>query len=277
MRSRLLRNNVRCIHCNIEMNLSEDSSRGDGYKWICQNKHCSHSKTTIGLRVGSFFEGFKSDLKDICAVMFCWLLEKPAKTITADFGINKNIITKVFHKLRGVISNYLESDPVRLDGPGIIFQIDESLFSHKVKTHKGRAPTQQVWVFGIVDTSTKPCKGYMEIVESRSAESLLPIIQRVCRPGTIVHSDEWAAYRQIHSRLGFQHNTVNHSVNFVDGQTGVHTQAIESWWVQRKMIIKAMKGIRREHLSGLINEMVWRSNNRGDVIRILMALLKADD
>ncbi len=114
MRSGLLRNNVPCIHCNIEMNLSEDSSRGDGYKWICQNKHCSHSKTTIGLRVGSFFEGFKSDLKDICTVMFCLLLEKPAKTITADFGINKNIITKIFHKLRGVISNYLQSDPVRL-------------------------------------------------------------------------------------------------------------------------------------------------------------------
>ncbi len=44
-------------------------------------------------------------------------------------------------------------------------------------------------------------------------------------------------------------------MNFVDGQTGVHTQAIESWWAQRKMTIKAMKGIRREHLSGLI--MRW--------------------
>ena len=54
--------------------------------------------------------------------------------------------------------------------------------------HRGRARRKQVWVFCIVDTSYKPSKGYMEVVEARNAQTLLPIIQRICRPGTIIYS-----------------------------------------------------------------------------------------
>ena len=78
----------------------------------------------------------------------------------------------------------------------------------------------------------------MEIVENRGAEILLPIIQSVVRPGSIVHSDEWRSYRQIQGRTGLSHRTVNHSINFVEPITGVHTQNIESYWNVKKTVIK---------------------------------------
>jgi transposase-like protein len=62
------------------------------------------------------------------------------------------------------------------------------------------------------------------------AATLLPIIQNVIRPGSIIHSDQWCAYHGIQQQLGLQHRTVNHSLNFVDPGTGVHTQHIESYW-----------------------------------------------
>ena len=95
-------------------------------------------------------------------------------------------------------------------GPGIICQIDESLFCHKQKYGKGRASETQTWVFGIADTSFSPARFYMEVVPNRSAETLLHIIARVCKPGTIIHSDKWAAYKSINRVLGFDHGSVNH-------------------------------------------------------------------
>ena len=88
---------------------------------------------------------------------------------------------------------YMSENVPKLGGPNVIFQVDESVFSHKQKYHRGRS-SDEIWVFRIVDTSFKPAKDYVEVVSKRSANILLPIIRRICLPGTIVHSDQWAAY-----------------------------------------------------------------------------------
>jgi hypothetical protein len=61
--------------------------------------------------------------------------------------------------------------------------------------HRGTPPQSEQWVFGMVDTSQTPALGVMTTVAKRDAATLLPIIARHVRPGTIIHSDEWAAYR----------------------------------------------------------------------------------
>jgi len=43
---------------------------------------------------------------------------------------------------------------------------------------------------------------------------LLPIIQLQCEAGSVIHSDEWAAYRCLNSS-GYIHNTVNQRQNYV--------------------------------------------------------------
>ena len=90
----------------------------------------------------------------------------------------------------------------------------------------------------------------MEIVENRGAEILLPIIQSVLRPGSIVHSHEWRSYRQIQGRTGLSHRTVNHSINFVEPITGVHTQNIESYWNVKKTLIKKCEVASKNYCTG---------------------------
>ena len=64
----------------------------------------------------------------------------------------------------------------------------------------------------------------MEIVQQRDASTLLPIINDHVAPGTVVHTDEWAAYRRVGSLPNVSsHSTVNHSITFVDPTTGTHT------------------------------------------------------
>ena len=166
----------------------------------------------------------------------------------------------MFSFCREVCRRYIDSHPIALGGTGIICAIDESCFSHKQKYHRGRAPEREIWVFGIVDTSFKPARAYLQIVDDRTQETLLPIIHRVCRVGTTIFSDSWAAYRNIQSDVRLEHHQVNNSDTkhrFV-APDGTHTQHIESYLAKRKHRIKQMKGVRRDLLDDYLYEFMWR-------------------
>jgi hypothetical protein len=49
----------------------------------------------------------------------------------------------------------------------------------------------------------------MQIVEKRDADTLVPIIQKYVKHGTII----WGAYCKL-DQIGFKHGTVNHSKEF---------------------------------------------------------------
>ena len=60
----------------------------------------------------------------------------------------------------------------------------------------------------------------MKLVPDRRAQTLIPIIERVVRHGSIIHSDQWAAYRQLSANVNDTYATINHSETFVDPVTG---------------------------------------------------------
>jgi len=236
---------------------------------------CISYRNTISVRKGSFFEEFRLPLADIFAIIILWAEGKQIKDIIIDYGYGKNTIVAIISKLRSIPRGYYCDNHVRLGGPGKICQIDESQFVHKIKHHRGRAPSSDVWVFGIADTSFTPAKCYMEIVPDRKARTLLPIIRRVCILGTTIQSDGWAAYAGIEQELGFEHKVVNHKQNFVDPITGVHTQNIESCWNKMKNIIKSMRGVSKEQLPGLLCELMFKDEFKGNVLINLVTLLRA--
>ena len=116
-----------------------------------------------------------------------------------------------------------------------------------------------MWVFGLVDTSHTPALGYMQVVQTRDAATLLPIIRAHVASGSVVHSDQWRAYNQVSTLQPVtSHQTVNHSVNFVDPVTGVHTQHVESYWNRVKLKLKAMKGCHAHQVPSYLDEFMWR-------------------
>ena len=70
---------------------------------------------------------------------------------------------------------------------------------------------------------------FLVTIEDRSAATLIPLIKQYILPGTKVMSDCWKAYTTLQDE-GYIHGTVNHSIEFVNSQTGDHTQTIESTW-----------------------------------------------
>ena len=108
-----------------------------------------------------------------------------------------------FNFFPGVCSHKLVSTPAlfQFGGPGRTVQIDESVMV-KRKYNRGRRVREQ-WVFGIYDPLMST--GYIEFVDRRDRETLLPIIQRYVLPGTTVVTDGWAAYRGL-NQLGYTHH-----------------------------------------------------------------------
>ena len=84
---------------------------------------------------------------------------------------------------REVCLSVLEQDNEQIGGPGKFVEIDESKFG-KRKYHQGKR-VEGVWVFGGIES--KHC--FFEVVEDRSAATLIPLIKKYIRPGTTILSD----------------------------------------------------------------------------------------
>ena len=126
--------------------------------------------------------------------------------------------------------------------------------------HCRRRARDDVWVFGVISTEHSPCRGYFQIVPRSDRATLTPILSRVLLPGYEVHTDDWAAYRNLpdHVPNVSVHRSVIHKDHFIDPRTGIHTQDVKSAWSRLKYNIKQEMGIRRGNLQSFRNEEMWR-------------------
>jgi transposase-like protein len=173
-----------------------------------------------------------------------------------------------------------------IGGPGVIVEIDESKFG-KRKYNRGHR-VEGCWVFGGIErlsrsysdafpgaTSNYAGKKFAIVVENRSARTLLPLIRKFILPGSIIMSDCWAAYNGIRNMDGchYEHETVNHSENYVDGVTGACTNTIESdWWAGYKRHIPKT-AFNKSELQGYLFEQMWRKENEDDLWFGLLRML----
>ncbi|KAG0439755.1 hypothetical protein DMUE_2211, partial [Dictyocoela muelleri] len=107
-----------------------------------------------------------------------------------------------------------------------------------VRSHRGRSPSDAIWALTFADCSVTPARGYAEIIESRNSNTIIPIIERIVRPGSIIYTDEWPAYTNLSNLNTYIHGTVCHKYHFVDPETFIHTQNVESFNNKIKYEIK---------------------------------------
>lgn len=250
----LLHSKRSCPSCGSSMRLSAQKDR-TRLKWECYKRTCRQPgiKRKIGFTVDTFFERSTSERKKIFLLAHYYACELGMqKTWTQLVRLEENCISQWCQYFRDVICDYYNGQNVMLGGLGSCVQIDESLFV-KRKYNRGR-PVREGWVFGMIEEGTK--RVVVKFVAKRDAATLIPIIQQHVRVGTTIKSDEWRAYGSL-GNLGYTHLTVNHSVNFVDPQSGAHTQAIESLWSHLKRRLRRYVGLNGEYFEDKLLEVVW--------------------
>lgn len=120
----------------------------------------------------------------------------------------------------------------------------------------------------------------LRLVERRTRRELIPLVLNHVRMGSTILSDEWRAYRQALPEFGYQHYTVNHSVEYVNSDTGCHTQHIERAWRNYKETIGRLRGNRtedqlRDHLITIKwNEWLGKKHYNGPLGRLLHDIAK---
>ena len=104
---------------------------------------------------------------------------------------------------------------------------------------------------------------FMFPVPDRKRGKLLSIIKENIEPGSIIVSDQWAAYNDICKLEGydFTHLTVNHSQNFVNpSNPAAHTQTIESTWGHVKKIYKQLNGTSKALFPSYLDQFLFKKH-----------------
>jgi transposase-like protein len=231
-------------------------SLGKEDRWRCRLRTCREDKA---LRKNNWLEGSRLPYRTIILFIYCWSFEMTTiKFCERELEISENTVIDWNNYLREVCASSIINQLIIIGGPGEVVEIDESCFSRR-KYQVGRIyPTQ--WVFGGICRRTNEC--FLYAVPDRSTQTLIPIIKESIRPCTTIISDCWRGYDDLKNHPEYHHLSVNHSLNFVDPETGAHTQKIESTWRDAKVRSKRHFGTSRNMLDSYLCEFMWRKRLR---------------
>ena len=212
------------------------------------------------MRVNNWFADSRLPFATAVRFFYCW-----AKDLTSikwceeqlDMADKTTIDWNSY--MREAVAEYLiqQLPQQKIGGKDMIVEIDESMFT-KRKSNAGRVLPQQ-WIFGGLCRYTGEC--FLVQVPDRSSKTLMAEIKKHIKRGTTIYSDSWPAYNTKElEKSGFHHLNVNHKYNFVDPNTGAHTQTVERLWGSAKWRNKKHCGTARHHLESYLAEFMWRKH-----------------
>jgi len=141
----------------------------------CRNKACRKQKSLKRLR------------KEISSITGFYQ-QQPAYRVASDLGIDYQVVSRVYQRLREAIYHVAELEAGKLKGE---IEIDEAYFGGRRKGKRGRGAAGKSIVFGLLERDGKV---YTRVVEHVSKEELMAIIRKKTRKGTVYYTDTFRSY-----------------------------------------------------------------------------------
>lgn len=235
----ILREEILCPSClkMIKINYNTFKFRcNKTYHDIDGNvKRCYTTKTCT---VNSFFHKSKVDLKNWGRFLTYKIFLKPKQSfLVKHLKLSTKTIVKMNNAFRLICLIDYERNFQPMGGIGSVVEVDESRFGPGDSSKRSK---KGFWVLGGLERNTK--RKFAIIVNNRNSTTLTDSIKRFVAPGTTIFTDGWRGYSKL-NKEGFHHETVNHTYNYVDPDTGTHTNGVERMWGT----IKAHIPIGRRH------------------------------
>lgn len=226
--------------------------------YSCQ--FCGHR---VHPMVGTIFEDSATSLRLWFYAMYLMASTRcgiSAKQIERELGVTYKTAWRMTYRIRSLLGQD-EDEPLS----GTV-EVDETFIGGKPRAGQVRT-RQQVgrWASDrktpFVGAAQRGGRVHAQVIPSRSAAAIMPILRTKVLPASTVYSDEWKSYRAL-GREGYEHRRVNHSQGiYVDGV--VHTNTIEGFWALLKGGLSGVyHSVSTEHLQSYLDEYVFRYNNR---------------
>ncbi|MDR0776513.1 MAG: IS1595 family transposase [Azonexus sp.] len=182
-------------------------------------------------------------------------------------GVHRNTAATFYTRLRKVIAVEMEKTAAIF---GEEVEVDESYFGGACKGRRGRGAAGKVPVFGLLKRGGKV---YTVMIPNAQSVTLLPIMERMILPDSIVYTDSFASYDAL-DVSAFHHVRINHSERFANERN--HINGIENFWNQAKRHLRRFNGIPQRSFYLFLKECEWRFNggNHRDLLNQLKSWTK---
>lgn len=207
-------------------NLVKSNKNIDGMSWRCINKLCTKYKVYFSIRKNSFFDKFSTSLRIIFKILLKYACKQQVYTIVESLDINAKTVEKIIIHLISFIPKPDFSND-KLGGPGVIVQVDETMFNYKCKSHRGRSPANRTDALCIVEVNRIITRAFACVIPNKKSTTLVPIITNNVASNSTVWTDEHRSYAKL---CDFFKSTGSfcHKYRFINDD-GVNTQAVESF------------------------------------------------
>ena len=270
-------NILTCPHCGNKIKISHRENR---LKVI----DCHKCNNTFSPFTNTIFEKSSTDMRKWFYAIHLTINDKKgisALQLQREIGVTYKTAWRMLHLIREAMGNsdmsktfegLAEVDETYIGGKPRKEnkQFDKNgniIPSEKPKSKRGRG-TKKTPVVGVKERDTKQVYAQVMLPNSEgknlTGKQLLAVIEKVCKDGTTIISDDFKGYNILNKKQKFHHLSVNHSLGeFCNGF--VHTNNIENFW---NLIKKQYHGTHHwyseKYTQNYIDEMCFRQNHRKD-------------
>ncbi len=232
-------------------------------RWQCGAKHPLRQFTS---KTGTIFEDSPLGLDKWLLAM--WQIVNCKNGISSyeihrAIGVTQKSAWFMDHRIRVALGM---ATPDKLTGS---VECDETYIGAKARNmHKskrarvitGRGSSGKTGVMGILERSKdgKPSRVRTKVIPGIKRKTLQAEIRKHVEAGSAIFTDALRSYNGLDE---FQHQVVDHAVQYVDGQA--HTNGLENYWsLLKRTISGTYVSVEPFHLFRYLDEQSYRFNNR---------------
>ena len=251
-----------CIKCGSNVKLSKVNCNQVICSWLGCKKRYNIWQDTI------FYRSKIPKIK-IFKILDLWMNNISNKHIAYILRLKNNkIVWNLLKKVSKIVVPNYENQINLIGGNDIVVEIDESKFGRR-KYNKGHK-VDGVWVLGMVE-KTLERRIKIIAIDERTKNSLNNVINNSVDSKSIIHTDCWKGYNDLKNKFKI-HNTVNHSKNFKDPETGVHTNTIEGCWYAVKSSVP-IRGRTKDKITLYLTRFMLLRNEKMHPLNALIKYL----
>ena len=216
---------------------------------------CAACRHKTSLLAGTIFQDTKLPLRKWFRAMWEIVRKKlgtSALSFKDELGVSYKTAWLMLHKLRRAMVT-----PGRFKLKGVV-EVDETFYGSHEEGRPGRGAQDKALIAVAVEVVGKKlgrCR--MAIIDSASAEDLMPFTTDNVMEGSHVITDGWSGYSQL-AKLGYGHSVQSVSK---DKEVLNHVHLVVSL-LKRWLLGTLQGGVSKEQLGYYLDEFVFRFNRR---------------